>query len=1033
VNLPAFSVRNALAVNLITVLALIAGFFSLLTIRKEAFPPVSFDTVTVRTFYPGASPSVVEKFVTIKLEDELKSVDGIDEMLSVSGQNISIITLQLDPNEGKKRQKIVNDIQRAVDRVKDLPEGVLDNPIVKEFDAQKFPVVVVSVSGLEYPQLQRYAKVLEDRLLNISSVGSVSRVGYHEPEIWVEIDPDKAHLYYVSLSAVMDSLKKRNINLTGGTLETSEGEINIRTDGEFENAEDVERVVIRSNDQGRFIRIGDVARVMRSFEDDDTFYATDGKESINLIVVKKISGDVIEMVEEIKRVSADLVKAGPEGLAVDYLDDMSYFVKRRLGVLRNNGIWGSVQIMVLLFLVLAPQIAVTAALDILMTFLMTVAVMRALGMTINLMTMFGMIMVIGMLVDDAIIMAENIFRHIEKGGDVREAAVRGANEVMKPITAAVLTSISAYLPLALMSGIIGRFVRAIPIVVSLALSISWLTTVFLIPSHAAEFTLWMKHRARNRDKHWFAAVQRFYMKFVKKAIDFRYLVFLGIFLFSAFTIFVIAPRVKFVLFPSEGVDEFYVRAETKIGTPLEETYRRIKPIEAKLDEIPSDELENYISEVGVIQEGFGDPREQRGSHFAQIHVFLTPSVDRERKAQEIINELKEKVEGTPGLEELKIERVHGGPPVGKAVEAKIRGDDYETIRKVADRYKEFLETIPGVSSIDDTYEEGKDEIGIIVDAEKTARAGLTLKEVATEIRNAFEGGIATTIQKSDEEIDIRVRFPERHRNSVKSLEKIYIPNAVGNLIPLKEIVTFERKPSLSTIQRFDRKRMVAVTAEVDDELITSVEVNSKLMKQFADIQKEFPSISVIYGGEQERTMESMMSLFFAFAAAILLIFCIIAIQFRSLIQPPLVMTAIPLGFLGVTWALFLHGKTWGFLPIMGFIGLSGVVVNDSIVMIDFMNRLRREGIERRESIIRSCDSRFRAIIMASITTVAGTLPIAYGWGGDDPFVRAMALAFTWGIAFASSITLFAIPCFYAILDDISVKIFHHSTVKVNGR
>lgn len=1027
-NIPRFSVKNPLPINLLTAFAVGVGIFSAFTIQKEAFPPVTFDIVTVLTTYPGASPEVVEKFVSIKLEDELKSVDGVDEMTSISAQNISLIALQLDPDE-RDRRKIIDDIQRAVDRVKDLPDEIEDNPVVSEIDARKFPVITVSLGGLPYAALQTQAKVLEDRLLNIPDVGSVTRLGYHDPEIWVEIDPDKAHLYYVSLSDVMRALRERNINLTGGDLDSPEGEINIRTDGEFAGSDEISQVIIRSNDQGKIIRISDVAGVSESFEDDNILYSTNGEESINLMAIKKTSGDVLKMVDKIKETVSEFRKEASDDLEISYIDDFSYYVKRRLKVLLNNGGWGFLLILVFLFLVLAPPIAATAAIDIPITFLITVALMRAMGMSINLMTMFGMIMVLGLLVDDAIIMAENVFRHIEKGGHPYQAAVDGANEVIRPVTAAVLTSICAYLPLAFMTGIIGQFVSFIPLVVSIALFISWLTTLFLIPTHAAEFTLIVNHRFLEKKKHWFDGIRDGYMSLLEKAIRFRYWVAGGIVLFIIFTVLVAMTFMKFILFSSHGVDEFFIRAETEIGTSLEKTRSRLKPIEEAVDQLSAEELENYTLEVGVSRDRSWDPQTQYGSHLAQMHVYLTPYVDRKRNAFQIVTEIEERIKDTPGLKEIRVDQVRPGPPVGKAVEAKIRGDDFEVLRKVAQRYKDYLKTLPGVLHIDDDFERGKDELNIVLNRDRIARAGLSYQRVAQEVRNAFEGGIATIIQTSDEEIGVRVKFPEEKTRSVEALERMLIPNPRGNLVPLREIASFEKESSIAAIKRFDRKRLVTVFAEVDENVTTSMEVNGQLMRRFRDIRTEFPGIDVVYGGEREKTMESLMSLLTAFIAALFLIFCIIAIQFRSLIQPPIVMLTIPLGLLGVTWALILHRQPFSFLSIMGFIGLSGVVVNDSIVMIDFMNKLRRKGVKQRESIIEACRMRFRAIFIAALTTVGGMMPMAYGWGGDDPFVKPMALAFTWGIACASAITLFAIPCFYAIADDFAFLVLKHGTVR----
>jgi len=642
-----------------------------------------------------------------------------------------------------------------------------------------------------------------------------------------------------------------------------------------------------------------------------------------------------------------------------------------------------------------------------------------------------LIMVIGLLVDDAIIMAENIFRHMEKGVDPHEAAIKGGEEVMRPVTASILTTLCAYFPLMLMSGIIGKFVQVIPIVVCIALTLSWINTLIAVPTHAAEFTILARNRWTIRDKHWFDPIRENYLKTLRFVIDWRYLFTAGMIIFFAITMFVAIVHVKFVLFTSEGMDEFFVRAEVPMGTKLEDTSRLMEPIEKRIMRLPSSELQNIITEIGVKQDDSmtGEASAERGTHLAQIRVLLTPTSMRDRDGKLIIKEIEESLASFKGFEKLYVDDVRPGPPVGKAVEIRLRGNDFETLKAATQEFKDYLGRIEGVTDIRDDLSQGKDELEVVIDRELAARALLSFEDIARDVRNAFEGGIATTIQKSDEEINIRVKFPEDYKFSQDSLNLVLIANSRGNLIPLKELATFKRTPGLVSIKRFDRKRLITVTADVDEIYATSMEVTRDLKKDFADLGRRYYGVNMVLGGEAKRTAESMQSLGRAFVLALMMIFFIIAVQFRSLVQPLVVMLTIPLGIVGVVWALFFHGKSLGFMSMMGLIGLTGVVVNDSIILIDFMNRLRREGMKRKDSIMEACRTRFRAVILASFTTVLGTLPMAYGWGGDDPFVRPMALAFSWGLAFSTTITLFAIPCAYSIVDDISMKLLHRSTVK----
>lgn len=1033
-NISEFSVKHSLLINLISVFILIAGFYTLFIyqIRREAFPEVSYDMVVVTAVYPGAAPQEIEKLVTVPVEKELKGVDGIEEMQSTSIENISSILIKIS-QDVKDKNKVVDNIQKAVDRVRNLPKGVDDDPIVTEITSGEIPVIQVALSGeLPEGQLQEYAENLEDILEDIPGVSSISRKGYRNKEVWVEVDPDKMRDAYVSVEEVMQALAKRNISIPGGKVRGRK-EFSVRTTGEFYTKDEIENVVVRANESGNWLRVKDVAKVRFSFEDEDVINKSYGMRAVSLTVIKQATGDTIKIVKEVKKETENFLVQSDSKLKAAYINDISYYIERRLGVLKNNGIIGIFLVCCVLMLFLNSRVAFLTALGLPIAFSATIAIMGFFGLSINLITMFGLIIVLGMLVDDGIIIAENCSRYLEQGLNPREAAIVGTREVAKPVTTTIITTIAAFTPLMFMSGMLGKFIWGIPLVVIIALSASLFEALVILPSHFADFVHFGKKKFKSRkDLPWFKKTVSFYTNLVNKALDRRYWVLLGLCVLLLLTIGV-AKFMPFVLFGSEeGIEQFWIRAEAPVGTNLYVTDKLMHQIEDKVKELPKKQLDAYTTQIGSIGETWMfDPYGKSGSHTAQITVFLTPYAERKRTVSQIINDLKEKIKDVEGFDKLYFEKQEGGPPVGKAIAVKVRGEDFAVLEEISEKIVEFLKSIKGVSDITSDYEVGRGEIRVVVNQEAAARAYLSVADIASSIRNAFKGGVATSIKpiKAEEEIDVLVRFPREYRGKREAFGKILIPNRFGNLIPLNKVARLEDEISLARIQHLDGKRVVTVRADVDNKNITSFKANKLLEEKLKGVPGKYPGYRIEYGGEQKENVRSARGFMRAFGLAFFLIFLILAANFNSLIQPIVVMMAIPFGLIGVIWSFFFHGLSLSFFMMMGIVGLMGIVVNDSIVLVEFINNLRRKGVDRRDSIVRAGQLRLRPVLLTTITTALGLAPTAYGIWGGDPFLRPMALTIVWGIVCATALTLVVLPCIYAIIDDIDFKLTGHATVK----
>jgi multidrug efflux pump subunit AcrB len=1027
-KLAEWSVKNSLLVNLLTAFAIIAGIFAIVTLKREAFPNITFDIVQVTTRYPGATPEQIEKLITIPIEKELKEVDDIKEMVSASVEGISLIFLTIEP-DAENKPKIVNDIQRAVDRAEDLPADLEDQAVVREIMTKNTPVLEVSLFGdLSPEELRIQARRLERIILENPQVADVTRRGYREPELSVEVDPKKMADTHVSFSEVMAALKKTNINIPGGKIDLSGQEVILRVSGEFYQSEEIREVIVRGNDRGYFVKVKDVAKVVPTLEEITVSNRTDGTDSINLMVSKKVKGDIIDLVDDMKETIETFLKTAPPGLKISIVNDISYYVKRRLQVLLNNGFIGLGLLIIPLVLFLDVRTAFSAILGIITAVLAAFALMEAFGITINLMSLFGMIMVLGMLVDEDIVIAENVHRHMEEGLSAREAAVKGATQVARSVLATVLTTITAFLPLMIMSGIIGKFVRQIPLVVTITLTASLLQALLVLPSHIADFNKMSEEQAekyyrRRKSSRFMDSTLAGYERILRLLLRQRYWV-LGAFILLTVGVFTLGYfKVPFILFPQKGIEQFFIRVEGEVGTPVELTTKRMGAIEEILArQLPPNELDHFITQGGIVQNDINDPFTQRASHMGQVWVFLKPEKDRDRTADQIIDSIRSDLEQVPGFKRVYFSQVRPGPPVGRPVAIRVKGDEFGPINALAAEFMEALKKIPGVLDIKSDYEPGKDELKAIIDETLMSQAGLSYAEIAAAVRIGFDGGTATTIKEGDEEIDVVVRFPPELREGEKSLDQLLISNSQGNLIPLRSIATFDRQPSIATIKHDDRKRLVMVTANVDEKVITSREVNRKVEALFKDRLQDYPGILVKYGGEEEDTQESLASLERAFVLALFLTFIIIAVTFKSLWEPFVILTTIPMGIMGVIVAFFFSKEPLTFLALLGVVGFSGVVVDSGIILIDFINRERRErGLSIEEAIISGSRMRLRAIVLTTLTTVLGVFPAAFGIGGADPFIQPMARALNWGISAGSLLAIFLIPVILRICGDFFIR------------
>jgi multidrug efflux pump subunit AcrB len=1013
-----YMVQRPLVVNMLSVFLIALGLYAIWSINREAFPNVNLDRIQVDFAYPGATTEEIERLIVTPIEQELKALNGIDKMTSTSFPGSGRINLEVDP-EASNRARIVSDTQLAVDRA-DLPTDLPQEPVVTEIDGAVFPVINLAIAApLNDLQLKRLGDDIEDDLLRIDGVARVMIQGERKAEIRITVDPDRITQERIGVGDIARVIEAWNVNVPGGDLETVDQKYTVRITGELKGAEDAGKLVLRSNERGDSLLLGDIAHIDETLEKPTSIYDVKGEPALSIIILKQSDADIISTVDRIKAYIDTIPAKYGADIQVSTYQDFSRFARLRLGVLTNNGIVGVFLVLVSLVLFLRPSVAFTTTIGLPIVFLFGLYILYMLGVTLNLISMLGFIMVLGMLVDDAIIVGENITWHMEMGKSPMRAAVAGATEIIGPVTTTILTTVVAFGPLMFMSGIIGKFIVAIPIVVVLLLFLSWLEAFLILPGHVSHFANPDKHP---EERHWITALENSYVWVLKLAIRFRYLTVLLAIAVLVGSFYLAANRMSFVLFPSEGIDQFTVRVTAPAGTRLDIMRDNMIAIDKAIrDRIDPAHLETTLISTGQIAIDSGDPLTQRGSRFGQISVIYIPAVSREgHNAMDDMRRIEHELPALFPHLELAFSELKPGPPAGRALQVEISGGDNAKMEQASRQLMEWLATIDGVSTIESGADLGDEALHVVVNRSLATYAGISLSTIASHVRAAVGGLRVSTTRRGTEEIDITIRFPDNPEMQREHLENLLISNGRGGLIPLKNVATLEQHPGATTIRHKAGIRVIHVVANIDAAVITSSELNKRVAANeqpwLGDL---YGQVSVSYGGEEEKNQESVIGLMQSLGFALLGIFIILAIQFNRMSYPFYVMLAIPFGAIGIIIGFYLHDLYWkpmplSFFALMGGVALTGVVVNSSLVLLVFVQRAIEKGMPVYDAIITAGRRRLRAVILTAATTVVGLLPTAYGWGGMDPFVSPMALALSWGLIFSTGITLVVIPAVFAI-------------------
>ncbi len=1012
-----FSVRQPVLVNLVAIAMVVTGGFVLSGMTREVYPSVPVGGASITTLVPGASPQEVEQLVTAPLEDELADIEDVDVISSTSTDGLSFIWVEMAASVEDTGRKVL-EITNEVNRVTNLPENA-EAPVVREA-AVRIPTIAVTVGGdAPEPVLRSVARELEDRLGRIDGVAQVTTTGIRERELHVDVDPDRLEAYGVPLAAVAGALSTRGNNVPAGHMDSGRHSRMVRGMAQTVTAEDVERVVVRPDPRGGSLTVADVARVTDGYERPRTVARVNGQPGIVFILLKDDQADALRISEEARALVEEMQAEAPPGVELGVFGDTAFWVRSNLDTLYANAAMGLGLVLAILWIFVGFRNGLMAALGIPVAVAGGVVVMMLLGITINLISLMALILSLGIIVDDAIIIIENVHRHVEAGMPRVRAAIVGTMEVFWPVVSSTATTCSAFLPLLLMTGVLGEFFSIIPKVIAAALVASLIEAFLVLPSHLADFGGGRDPKGPGWIDRKIERVAELYARVLRAALRWRVTVVVVTYAICIGLI-VTAVMVKSVTLFTEGdVESFDVRVRMPTDASPEETDRVLREIEARILALENQDVDAVIS-----SRGYSRTRTWNvvGDHVGMISVHMVRRDLRSRqdagtRLMEQTAHLFDDVVGPASLEIIKYE---DGPPRGAPVAVRISGDDLDQLAELSDRVQTELRGIRGVRDVGDDYELGKQELLVRVDEERAALHGLTSDAVHRWLALAFGAGPVATTRDGDEEVDVLVRLREEVRTDPERLAELSLVAPSGASVALREIATIDQARGVSNIRRRDRRRVVTVTAElVEGSGVQSADANAALAERIAPLIAANPDVRFELGGEFEETQESLDSLFLAFLVAALLIYTILATQFRSFLQPLIVMTAIPLSLIGVSLGFLVSGEAVGLIGLIGVVGLAGIVVNDSLVLVDFINNRRAEGLALDDAIVEAARLRLRPIFLTSVTTIAGLGPLALGIGGRSELLAPMATAISWGLTFSTVLILVIVPCLYRSVDGMS--------------
>jgi multidrug efflux pump subunit AcrB len=1021
----AYFANNSVAANLIMGLLLIGGLISGFGLNAQVFPTLNPGIITVVVPYPGATPSEVEESITRRVEEAVLGIEGVDEVRSSAAENVGTVTIELKDYVDDKEVK--DDVEAAVERIADFPPENAEQPEIERAQTVSDVMTFVVTSDLDENMLRDAAETLADNLLTLPKVTLVSLMGAKDMEISVEVTEQSLREFDLSIDQVAGAIRASSINLSAGELRTQAGDLLLRTNQKRMYGSEFGDIVLRAEPDGSILRLRDVATIRDGFVDEPVIQEFNGRQSLLVKVEKSEAEDALAIASQLK----DFLRSyePPAGTAVEIWDDQTDILQQRLSLLVRNGILGFAMVFLFLVIMLDLRLATWVAMGVPISFLGALLFFAPFGVNINMISLFALIIVLGIVVDDAVVVGENIITEQERSEPGTAATLRGVRGVFGPVTIGVLTTMAAFAPLLFVTGTFGQILGSVPIVVIIVLCMSLLEVFFILPSHLAHGSAWslgpLKSFQQSVGRKVMTFRDRVFLPRVARAVQRRYFTLLcGICMLVVAAAMFASGAVRFIFFPDLESNTIRASLNFPVGTPFRTTEiaaNRIIEAAYRVNEDNDGTAFKAISAtIGGTSRAGGGPGGGSGmttaSHVSSIIITLQDEPARTLSAGALERQWRKATGEISGVESLSFRSDYFG--MGAAVEFRLAHQDDETLYAAVDELKARYAQLPGFYDIQDTFNLGKRQFDIELTPAGEA-AGLLPSDIARQLRNNFFGQEVQRIQRGRNELKVMVRYPENQRQSTQNLERVRIRLQDGTQTPLTTVARLKESQSFSSIERVDGLRIVSVTSDVDNSIATPTQANSQVLNEvIPDLLAKFPGLQANQAGQGREESEDIASIGRMMAVAMLTIFVLLASQTRSYLQPLVVLAGVPFGAAGAVIGHFMLGYNISFISIFGMVALSGVVVNDSLVLMDQYNRNRASGMDVQTSIVEASRRRFRAIFLTTATTALGLTPMLFETSTQAQFLIPMAVSLATGIVFASVIILFLIPALVVILEDV---------------
>ena len=1014
--------HNAVAANLLMVGILMAGMLAIRTsIPLEVFPPIRFDAIQVNTILPGATPEDVEQGVTNRIEEAIHDLDGIKELTSRSAESISTVTAKV--NSGFDKQTLLENIKLRIDSINTLPDNA-ERPVIQEAEFLLEVMNVVISGDLPREQLLSTTEIIRDEILRLDGISKVRFLDKPDLELSIEIPPKMLDKYNLSMEEVANTINNHIVDISSGNLKTSSGNILVRTNGQAYSIDEFAAIpIIRSNNSSPIL-LGQIAQIKDGFEELDLTTLFNGEPSMSLSVFRSGNESAVSSAKTVRDYIATKKNNLPESIHLNYWRDSSVIVESRLDTLFNSAIQGGILVMLLLSLFLRPAVAFWVCLGIPVCFMGAIALMPTLGVTFNMISLFGFILVLGIVVDDAIVTGENIFKHLRAGEDPLQAAINGTEEVAVPVTFGVLTTVVAFSPLLLIEGSAGELFSNIPLITIPVLLFSLVESKLILPAHMRHIKTRNVKQNTNRISHWQqrfslgfeTAIIRFYQPLLHLCLRNKLITLTGAVGFSLIIFSLLFNGwIKFVFFPDVD-DEAVIATITMPSTAgFFETNKQVEHLvttaKALQEQYRNPETGESVIEYVVSFAGVNFQGQLKSNTGLVAFEVQAPEIRGDIPVSQLADEWREKIGIIPGVEKLTLESKIAD--AGRPLAIQFRGNDIKQLNALAARLKQHWQQFSELFDIQNSNSDAKEEIR--VNLKPTAQTlGLTEASIANQVRNNIFGLEVQKFIREREEISVMLRYPKQFRSTIEDLSTLPIQLPNNTMVTLNEVASLKTELGPTEYLHFNRDRTLTVSADLDKKSADIEAIKRNTIDFLNEETSNFPAVFFEFEGEAKEQAEAFGSLNIGIFAVLLAIYALLAIPFKSYWQPLIIMSIIPLGFVGAILGHILMGVNLSLLSFMGMLALTGVVVNDSLVLVDYINRKLRAGNELFSSVLSAGAARFRPVMLTSITTFAGLTPILAEKSTQAQFLKPMAISLAFGIMFATLITLLIVPINYIL-------------------